>query len=131
MSYFRGGCASLVGQLVLLVSCVWLWTSTGLCADRVRVAVVESRRLKAYDQALRGFEEAITKRGFEPEFTRYVVGSGVNSPEELDAYCREKLAAYKVPKLYEFRDELPKSAIGKVLRRELREQELGKAKKES
>jgi len=53
------------------------------------------------------------------------------TPEELDAYCREKLAAYKVPKLYEFRDELPKSAVGKVLRRELREQELKKAKKES
>jgi long-chain acyl-CoA synthetase len=61
-----------------------------------------------------------------------VVRSGESlSPEELDAYCREKLAAYKVPKLYEFRDELPKSAIGKVLRRELREQELGRAKKES
>ncbi len=52
------------------------------------------------------------------------------TPEELDAYCRGKLAAYKVPKLYEFRDELPKSAIGKVLRRELREQELQKMKKE-
>ncbi len=43
--------------------------------------------------------------------------------EELDAYCREKLAAYKVPKLYEFREELPKSAVGKTLRRELRDQE--------
>ncbi|MDB4433206.1 long-chain fatty acid--CoA ligase [bacterium] len=51
--------------------------------------------------------------------------------EELDAYCREKLASYKVPKLYEFRDELPKSAIGKVLRRELRDQELQKTRKES
>ena len=44
--------------------------------------------------------------------------------QELDSYCRERLAAYKVPKLYEFRSELPKSAVGKVLRRELREQEL-------
>jgi long-chain acyl-CoA synthetase len=51
--------------------------------------------------------------------------------EDLDAYCRERLAAYKVPRLYEFRDELPKSAIGKVLRRELREQELQKAEKQS
>jgi long-chain acyl-CoA synthetase len=50
------------------------------------------------------------------------------TPDELNEYCREKLAAYKVPKLYEFRDELPKSAIGKVLRRELREQELRKGK---
>lgn len=38
---------------------------------------------------------------------------------ELQAYCREKLAGYKVPKSVEFRDSLPKSNIGKILRREL------------
>ena len=48
--------------------------------------------------------------------------------EEIVAYCREKLAPYKVPKLIEFRDELPKSAVGKILRRELREAELKKMK---
>jgi len=37
------------------------------------------------------------------------------------AYCRESLTAYKVPKIIEFRDELPKSNVGKILRRELRE----------
>ncbi|HEY0963857.1 MAG TPA: AMP-binding protein [Pseudomonadales bacterium] len=36
------------------------------------------------------------------------------------AWCREGLAPYKVPKVVEFRDSLPKSAVGKVLRRELR-----------
>ena len=41
--------------------------------------------------------------------------------EELDAYCRENLAPYKVPKLYEFREDLPKSAIGKILKRELKD----------
>ena len=41
--------------------------------------------------------------------------------EEMDKYCRENLAAYKVPRIYEFRTELPKTAVGKVLRRELRE----------
>jgi long-chain acyl-CoA synthetase len=41
--------------------------------------------------------------------------------EELDAYCRKNLAAYKVPKLYEFREDLPKSAIGKILKKELRD----------
>ncbi|MBN2283870.1 MAG: long-chain fatty acid--CoA ligase [Deltaproteobacteria bacterium] len=46
--------------------------------------------------------------------------------EELDAFCRERLAAFKAPKLYEFVDELPKSAVGKILRKELREQELKK-----
>jgi len=39
--------------------------------------------------------------------------------EELRAFCKEELAAYKVPRQVEFRDELPKSAVGKVLRREL------------
>ena len=42
---------------------------------------------------------------------------------ELVAYCRSKLANYKVPKVFEFRDELPKSLVGKVLRRVLREEE--------
>ena len=41
--------------------------------------------------------------------------------DELEAFCREQLAAYKVPRLIEFRNELPKSAALKVLRRELRE----------
>ncbi|MBN2298891.1 MAG: long-chain fatty acid--CoA ligase, partial [Deltaproteobacteria bacterium] len=38
--------------------------------------------------------------------------------EEIIAYCRQKLASYKVPQLIEFIDELPKSAVGKILRRE-------------
>lgn len=42
--------------------------------------------------------------------------------KELVTYCRKHLTAYKVPKLYEFRDELPKSPIGKVLRRMLKEE---------
>ena len=46
--------------------------------------------------------------------------------EEIQAYCRQNLAAYKVPKLVEFRKELPKSAALKLLRRVLREEELAK-----
>ncbi len=42
--------------------------------------------------------------------------------DELRAYCRQKLAAYKVPKHIEFRASLPKSTIGKVLRRVLAQQ---------
>ncbi len=51
--------------------------------------------------------------------------------EEVVAYCREKLAAYKVPKQVELVEELPKSAIGKVLRRELRAMEEKRAKEGS
>ncbi len=50
--------------------------------------------------------------------------------EEIIAFCREKLAAYKAPKIVEFREELPKSAVGKILRKVLRQEELDKAKKQ-
>ncbi|AQQ52744.1 o-succinylbenzoate--CoA ligase [Planococcus lenghuensis] len=42
------------------------------------------------------------------------------SAEELDAYCRERLASYKVPKRYSFVRELPRNASNKLLRRELK-----------
>jgi long-chain acyl-CoA synthetase len=48
---------------------------------------------------------------------------------EVIAYCKEKLAAYKVPKTIEFMNELPKSIIGKVLRRKLREIEMERTSK--
>jgi long-chain acyl-CoA synthetase len=41
--------------------------------------------------------------------------------KEIIAFCKERLAAYRVPKMVEFREELPKSIIGKVLRKELRQ----------
>jgi long-chain acyl-CoA synthetase len=46
--------------------------------------------------------------------------------DEIRAYCREKLAAYKVPRFVQFRDDLPKSLVGKVLRRALVEEELAR-----
>ena len=58
----------------------------------------------------------------------YVVlqdGAEVNAAA-LEAYCREHLAAYKVPRQFEFRAELPKSMIGKPLRRALVEEERAK-----
>ena len=47
--------------------------------------------------------------------------------EELTAFCKERLAIYKVPKQFVFRDELPKSLIGKVIRRVLREEAIAAA----
>jgi long-chain acyl-CoA synthetase len=58
----------------------------------------------------------------------------VATEKELDAFVRKRLAAYKVPRIYEFREELPKTAMGKILRRALTEEEkenLGKNEKES
>jgi long-chain acyl-CoA synthetase len=40
--------------------------------------------------------------------------------EEVKAYAKEQLTGYKRPKFIEFRDELPKSNVGKILRKELR-----------
>jgi long-chain acyl-CoA synthetase len=42
------------------------------------------------------------------------------SEEDLSAYCKLHLTGYKRPKYIEFRDDLPKSNVGKILRRELR-----------
>jgi len=54
---------------------------------------------------------------------------GALTEEDVVNYCKENLALYKVPKLIEFMDELPKSVVGKTLRRELRKMELEKIEK--
>ena len=48
--------------------------------------------------------------------------------EEIVEFCRENMAAYKAPRIIEFRDELPKSMVGKILRRVLVEEELKRLK---
>ena len=54
-----------------------------------------------------------------------VLKAGVScSEEELRAFCREKMANYKIPNSLEFVEELPKSATGKILKRVLRDQPL-------
>ncbi|KOC89031.1 long-chain fatty acid--CoA ligase [Winslowiella iniecta] len=50
------------------------------------------------------------------------------SKDELIEHCRRNLTGYKVPKIVEFRDELPKSNVGKILRRELRDEAIKAAK---
>ncbi|MCS7121088.1 MAG: long-chain fatty acid--CoA ligase [Archaeoglobaceae archaeon] len=54
---------------------------------------------------------------------------GKITAEELEKFCKDKLAPYKIPRIWEFRDDLPKSMVGKVLRRVLRDEELRKLKK--
>jgi long-chain acyl-CoA synthetase len=48
------------------------------------------------------------------------------TPEELHDFCREKLTGYKVPRFFEFRKDLPKTMMGKVLRRVLQDEEKAK-----
>lgn len=74
-------------------------------------------------------EEAIVAGIFDPyrgeTVKAYIVprAGAVPDADELKQWCKEKLAAYKVPKVYEFRDSLPKTLAGKVLRRKLIEEE--------
>ncbi|MFC4321014.1 long-chain-fatty-acid--CoA ligase [Litchfieldia salsa] len=61
-----------------------------------------------------------------------VLKEGVTcSSEELDQFARKHLASYKVPRIFEFRKELPKTAVGKILRRALIDEEREKQKKEA
>ncbi|MBC7231273.1 MAG: long-chain fatty acid--CoA ligase [Actinobacteria bacterium] len=48
--------------------------------------------------------------------------------EEIISFCRERLAPYKAPRMVEFRPELPKTMVGKILRRALREEEIARQK---
>ncbi|MFC5604697.1 long-chain-fatty-acid--CoA ligase [Sporosarcina koreensis] len=51
------------------------------------------------------------------------------SAEEMTAFCKERLATYKVPKLVEFRDSLPKTAVGKIMKQQLMKEEVMKLDK--
>ena len=51
--------------------------------------------------------------------------------KDVIEHCREHLTGYKVPREVEFRDELPKTNVGKILRRELRDEELARRKSDA
>jgi long-chain acyl-CoA synthetase len=59
----------------------------------------------------------------------FVVKRADMTAEEVRAYCKEHLTPYKVPKKVLFRDELPKSPIGKILRKDLRAEHLANEKR--
>lgn len=55
---------------------------------------------------------------------------GKITPEEIKEWAKKQLGEIKYPRIIEFRDDLPKTAVGKILRRVLREEELRKAREE-
>ena len=70
------------------------------------------------------------ERGGEVVAAYVVINAGSQlTKTDLLQYCRHELTAYKVPKIIKFCTDLPKSNVGKVLRRELRDSELAAAKK--
>jgi long-chain acyl-CoA synthetase len=69
-------------------------------------------------------------RGEVPKAFVQLEEGATTTAEEIIAHCKRHLAAYKVPKLIEFKNELPRSAVGKALRRILRDEEMAKVKKD-
>lgn len=78
---------------------------------------VIARHPKVSEAAVIGVESELSGEAVKA----YVVARDSSlSKDELITHCRRNLTAYKVPKLVEFVEELPKSNVGKILRRELR-----------
>ncbi len=66
------------------------------------------------------------KRGEQVKVFAVLNAGETATQEELIEYCKDKLAAYKLPTMIEFREELPKTNVGKVLKKDLRAEELAK-----
>jgi long-chain acyl-CoA synthetase len=66
------------------------------------------------------------KTGETPKLFVVVAEEQSLTEDEIKAWCKERLAAYKCPRQIEFRDKLPMSTVGKILRRELRDEEAAK-----
>jgi long-chain acyl-CoA synthetase len=49
--------------------------------------------------------------------------------EDIQQWAKDKMSSYKIPSIIEFRDELPTTMVGKILRRVLKEEEIAKGKK--
>jgi long-chain acyl-CoA synthetase len=73
-----------------------------------------------YDAAVIGVPDQY--RGENVKAVIQLMPGASATAEELDVFCHQRLASYKVPKVYAFRSELPRNMLGKVLRRVLREE---------
>lgn len=81
-------CAKALGSAIisaLLLGTVAIPAESG---ESAAILVLESRRIKAYDVALSGFEQAMEQRDFDPQFARYVLNEDIKSDEQLAALVR-------------------------------------------
>jgi len=78
-------CAKLLG--FALAACILLAAAAPPAAagQNAPILVLESRRIKAYDAALSGFEEAMDRRGYEPQLARYILNEDLQTTEQLAA----------------------------------------------
>jgi putative ABC transport system substrate-binding protein len=80
----KGGYARLSLRLILFVTMVSIAVPTVIGAQDVKVAVIESRSIAAYDQALDGFAEVMQRRGFRAGLTRFVMGTDLETADQLN-----------------------------------------------
>ncbi len=100
----------LVGRKKLLIE------TGGFKVDPIEVEAVIDSHPGVAESVVVGVDTDI---GGEQKVKAVVVREGACEERELITYCRERLANFKVPQSVEFRDEIPKSPLGKVLRKYL------------
>jgi long-chain acyl-CoA synthetase len=104
------GALTIVGRKKLLIE------TGGYKVDPIEVEQVLDGHPAVAESIVVGID---TKAVGEQQLKAVVVRSGDCEERDLIAYCREQLANFKVPQSVEFRDEIPKSPLGKVLRKYL------------
>ena len=119
------------GDAVWLASLGWRVTAVDIsplmldrAAANVAAAGLADRvRVEAGDILALDFDDGALDVVIAEAVTMFVVRKDPSlTKEALRAFCAERLTGYKRPRRIEFRDELPHTPIGKVLRRELREE---------
>ncbi|MCX7898961.1 MAG: long-chain fatty acid--CoA ligase, partial [Methylocystis sp.] len=91
--------------------------------DRVEAVLIEHPKVK--EVAVIGVPD---EHSSEAPMAIVVPRDASLTREELHAFAHEKLTGYKIPRHFEFRRELPKTNVGKILRRELRTEILARFK---
>jgi long-chain acyl-CoA synthetase len=117
-SYFTGdlgrldeeGMLYIVGRKKLLIE------TGGFKVDPIEVEAVIDAHPEIAESVVVGVDTEIAG---EQRVKAVAVRAGACEERELIAFCRERLANFKVPQSVEFRDEIPKSPLGKVLRKYL------------
>jgi long-chain acyl-CoA synthetase len=106
----HGGMLSIVGRKKLLIE------TGGFKVDPIEVEAVINSHPAVSESVVVGVD---TEVAGEQRVKAVAVLAGECDERELIAFCRERLANFKVPQAVEFRDEIPKSPLGKVLRKYL------------
>jgi acyl-CoA synthetase (AMP-forming)/AMP-acid ligase II len=116
---------------------VRLENGDGWCSDPIEKYIVSLHTAVNVDKSdtalilfsggTTGIPKGIDQRQVEAVKAWVVLKTGKQTtPDNLQQFCREKLTGYKVPRFFEFRKELPKTMVGKVLRRILQDKEKAK-----